>query len=82
MMGLGGPDKIEIEETMLWKFKDDYRVTQIIKTTDYYISVSSIRLFSTHIFFVQEQGERLNLNKDGSVFTCSSGNNTLIQLLK
>ena len=73
MQGLGATVQVQGEGKVRWIFKYDYGVSQEVDIKAYYIPTSSVRLFSPQSYFIQESAGWFSLDKDGSVFTFTSG---------
>ena len=73
IQGLGTTVQVQGEEKVRCIFKDDYGLSQEVYIKAYYIPTSSVRLFSPQSYSIQEQSGGFSLDKDGSIFTFTSG---------
>ena len=55
-------EEVEGEGMIEWTFRDEYGVSRVIHTKDFYIISSKVRLFSPQSYFIQEK-KKGNNNK-------------------
>ncbi len=63
--------------TVRWKIRDELGQIATVETTAYYIPEARIRLFSPQLYFLEEQGGSLHMNKDGVHLTTADGETKL-----
>ena len=75
MTGLYSNHQVVGEGTVRWRFQDGYRLTQYLQVKAYYISTSTVRLFSPQSYFSNEVNNSESsfiMNHEGNVFHFSS----------
>jgi hypothetical protein len=60
-----------------WKIRDQLGQVAVIQTTAYFIPETQVRLFSPQIYFIQEQGGELRMDRFGVHLVTADGGTTL-----